>query len=72
MVMVDGKLCDGALKDMWGWQWLAATQTVVAGGTSATLAPAAAPLAELRLYSRALLTSELVGNYRAGPSADAY
>ena len=62
-VMVDGKLCDGSLVSTRGWGWLEDAQTEVQGGDTATFGPG---IQLIRMYGRALYTSEALGNFRAG------
>ena len=70
---VDGALCDGGALELFGWAWLPASMTA--------LAPSAASFVLADgyhgrvlggdWYGRALLASEVVGNWRAGPPAGA-
>ena len=65
--VVDGVLCDGGQARECGWCRLPADLRDVSGSRSVRVA--AAPnveLARLRIYGRALRTSEAVGNYHAG------
>jgi hypothetical protein len=74
--VVDGVACDGGSEATNGWQWFNQDPTedpVSVGGTS-TLATAPSYSGSLvggAVYNAALLVSELVGNYRAGPPQSA-
>lgn len=72
-VLVDGKLCDGGGAKGWprGWAWFPAElgsvrgsgRVVVGGGGGGGV------VSEVRVWDRALTTSEMVGNWRAGGGA---
>ncbi len=64
--VVDGVLCDGGDERQFGWGRFSPTLRSANGAPQLTIAPA---VRGLRLYSRALRTSEAVGNFRAGPPA---
>ena len=73
---VDGVVCDGGTAGLWGWEWAplamgdlnanAREPTFVLGGNYSGRVVGGA------WYSRALMHTELVGNWRAGPPAGAY
>ena len=78
-VLVDGVLCDGAGVTPRGWAFFEALGSVRGasrtriGGLGGLGGEAQAnQLLQVQMYTRALLTSELVGNYRAAvaPSAE--
>jgi hypothetical protein len=62
--VVDGVLNDGGHERQFGWGRFSPHLRTPNGAAKAKLAPA---LSALRIYTRALRTSEAVGNYRAGP-----
>ena len=62
-IVVDGELCDGRAKRQYGWGRFPAELGEVHGGGKVTVAPF---IRHLRVYDRALYTSEAVGNFRAG------
>jgi hypothetical protein len=65
--MVDGVLCDGGAERQFGWTRFHPDLLNANGAEQATLAPSLrGRLLGLRLYDRYLLTSEGVGNWRAG------
>ncbi len=67
-VVVDGKLCDGGQYRDFGWTRLPQDFTWRNGLSQLTCAPhLQGQLKQLRIYDRYLLTSEVVGNFRAGP-----
>lgn len=69
-IVVDGVLCDGGSVAPQGWAWVPADTGNTAGRTSFRLAPDyRGQLLGGDFYSRWLYTSELVGNFRAGPPA---
>jgi hypothetical protein len=61
--VVDGVLCDGGDERPFGWGRYSPTLRTPAGAATARLSPW---IKELRIYGRALRTSEAVGNFRAG------
>jgi hypothetical protein len=61
--IVDGVLCDGGLERQFGWGRFSPTLRAANGATAVKIGPA---LRSLRVYQRALRTSEAVGNFRAG------
>jgi hypothetical protein len=61
--VIDGVLNDGGLARQFGWGRFSPHLRTPNGAAQAKLAPA---LSALRVYTRALRTSEAVGNYRAG------
>jgi hypothetical protein len=61
--VVDGRLCDGGDQRQFGWGRFSPNLRTPNGGATLTLAPA---VRSLRLYNRALRTSEAVGNFKAG------
>ncbi|MCX6952087.1 MAG: hypothetical protein NTV51_07960 [Verrucomicrobia bacterium] len=61
--VVDGVLCDGGNERQFGWGRFSPTLRSANGAAILRISPA---LASLRVYSRALRTSEAVGNFRAG------
>jgi hypothetical protein len=63
--VVDGVLCDGGTERQFGWGRFSPTLRSANGAAKLKLAPA---VRQLRLYSRALRTSEAVANFRAGPA----
>ena len=69
MFIVDGRLCDGGAHQTRGWAWLySALGDLSNGVVKLEVAPDyGGRVLGGRIYSRALLVSELVGNHRAGP-----
>lgn len=66
-VMVDGVLCDGGRERQFGWARFHPNLRDADGAGEAVLAPSMrGTLERVRLYDRYLLTSEGVGNWRAG------
>ena len=61
--VVDGVICDGGFNQLRGWAWL--------HGGVGNLQGEMAHVLGGRLWGRALLVSELVGNFRVGPNATA-
>lgn len=61
--VVDGLLCDGGDQRQFGWGRFSPNLRTPDGSPTLTITPA---VKALRLYNRALRTSEAVGNYRAG------
>lgn len=61
-VIADGVFCDGGMGRQYGWGRLPLEMGDVKGTFQAFLAPA---VQGIRLYNRALLTAEAIGNYRA-------
>jgi len=69
-VFVDGVLCDGGSWAAQGWAWVPPTFGNATGRGSFVLAPNySGKVLGGVFYERWLYTSELVGNYRAGPPA---
>jgi len=62
-VIADGVFCDGGAMRQYGWGRMPLDLGEVKGAYHALLAPS---VKGLRLYNRALRTSEAVGNFRAG------
>jgi hypothetical protein len=60
--VVDGVLCDGGDDRQFGWGRYSPTLHAPSGAETLRIAPS---VQSLRLYNRALLTSEAVGNFRA-------
>jgi hypothetical protein len=66
--IVDGVLCDGGDERQFGWGRFSPTLRTPNGAAMLKVAPV---VRALRIYSRALRTSEAVGNFHAGyPSAE--
>ena len=63
--VVDGVLHDGGHTRQFGWGRFSPTLRSANGAPQLRLAPA---LRQIRVYTRALRTSEAVGNFRAGPA----
>lgn len=61
--VVDGVLCDGGDQRQFGWGRFSPTLRTPTGAATLKIAPA---VKSLRIYSRALRTSEAVGNFHAG------
>lgn len=61
--VVNGVLCDGGDERQFGWGRYSPTLRAPNGAAKARVAPA---IQSLRIYNRALRTSEAVGNFRAG------
>ena len=61
--VVDGRLCDGGDHRQFGWGRYSPHLRDVRGGDLLRIAP---QLRGLRVYDRYLLTSEAIGNFRAG------
>eukprot|EP00040_Diaphanoeca_grandis_P019268 m.101663 g.101663 ORF g.101663 m.101663 type:complete len:791 (+) comp27342_c0_seq1:36-2408(+) len=67
MMMVDGVLCDGGgPATPQGWAWFPPMPDAITGDDKLTLSAYGGKVDQLRLYSKRLSTSQLVGNYRAG------
>ena len=66
--VVDGVLCDGGDARQFGWGRFSPTLRSPRGADTLRIAPA---VQSLRVYNRALLTSEAVGNFRAGVAPEA-
>lgn len=65
--VVDGKLCDGGTGRQFGWGRFSPVMQEVNGAEEALVGPGwKGRIGLLRVYDRYLLTSEAVGNYRAG------
>jgi hypothetical protein len=62
-VVADGVFCDGGAARQYGWGRLPLEMGDVKGAFQAALAPA---VKGVRLYDRALRTTEAIGNFRAG------
>ncbi|MBM3836664.1 MAG: hypothetical protein FJ398_01670 [Verrucomicrobia bacterium] len=63
--VVNGVLCDGGEERQFGWGRFSPNLRTPTGAAAAKIAPA---VGSLRIYNRALRTSEAVGNFRAGPA----
>jgi hypothetical protein len=61
--VVDGVLCDGGDERQFGWGRFTPNLREVNGAASLRVHPS---VQRLRIYNRALRTSEAVGNFRAG------
>jgi hypothetical protein len=61
--VVDGVLCDGGDQRQFGWGRFSPNYR---GPNGAATLKICKPTRSLRLYNRALRTSEAVGNFRAG------
>ena len=61
--VIDGTLCDGGDQRPFGWGRFSPDLRAPNGAPALAIAPA---VTSLRLYNRALRTSEAVGNFRAG------
>jgi len=61
--VVNGILCDGGNERQFGWGRFSPNLRTPTGAATLKIAPA---VRSLRIYSRALRTSEAVGNWRAG------
>jgi hypothetical protein len=61
--IVDGILCDGGDERQFGWGRFSPTFRSANGAEQAAIGR---PVRALRVYTRALTTSEAVGNHRAG------
>jgi hypothetical protein len=66
MFVVDGVLCDGGEQRQFGWGRFSPDLRTPNGSATLTIAPA---VKTLRLYNRALRTSEAVGHYKSGLSS---
>ena len=66
MFVVDGVLCDGGDQRQFGWGRFSPDLRTPNGSATLTIAPA---VKTLRLYNRALRTSEAVGHYKSGLSS---
>jgi hypothetical protein len=65
--VVDGKLCDGADHRQFGWGRFSPHLRDVIGNNTLRIGPnLKGSVKSLRIYDRCLLTSEAVGNHRAG------
>jgi hypothetical protein len=66
-LVVDGVLCDGGAAREQGWQRFDPAMEDLNGAADLTVAPSLkGEVGALRIYGRALRTSEAVGNWRAG------
>jgi hypothetical protein len=61
--VVDGVLCDGGEQRQFGWGRFSPNLRTPHGAETLKIAPA---VSVLRIYNRALRTSEAVGNFHAG------
>ncbi len=61
--VLDGSLCDGGDQRQFGWGRFGYNLRTPQGATVAKLSPV---IQSLRIYGRALRTSEAVGNFQAG------
>ena len=61
--VVDGTLCDGGDQRQYGWGRFSPNLRTPTGSPTLAITPS---IQSLRLYSRALRTSEAVGNFKAG------
>ena len=69
--VLDGRLLDGGEARQFGWGRFSPALTGAAGSDRLRIAPALdGTVSLLRIYGRALLTSEAVGNWRAAGSPD--
>ena len=69
LFLIDGKLCDGGDYRQFGWGRYNPNLPGVAGEKMLRIGVSLeGELKRLRIYNRALRTSEAIGNYRAGPS----
>jgi hypothetical protein len=67
--IVDGRLCDGGNARQFGWGRFSPNLRHASGAETLRIASTlCGRIRRLRLYSRCLRTSEVVGNYRAGPT----
>ncbi len=65
--VVDGKLCDGAEHRQFGWGRFSPDLREANGSQTLRIAPGLdGEVSALRIYGRYLLTSEAIGNFRAG------
>jgi hypothetical protein len=62
--VVDGRFCDGGEFRQFGWGRFSPN---LRGANGAQRLRIGAGVKALRVYTRALMTSEVVGNFRAGP-----
>jgi hypothetical protein len=66
--IVDGQLCDGGDARQFGWGRFSPSLQSANGDPTLRIGPGlAGEILRLRLYGRALRTSEAIGNFRAGP-----
>jgi hypothetical protein len=66
--IVDGKLCDGGDARQFGWGRFSPNLQSANGDPTLRIGPGfEGEILRLRLYGRALRTSEAIGNFRAGP-----
>jgi len=66
--IVDGQLCDGGDARQFGWGRFSPSLQSANGDPTLRIGPGlAGEILHLRLYGRALRTSEAIGNFRAGP-----
>jgi hypothetical protein len=69
--VIDGRLCDGAESGQFGWGRFSPDLRDVFGEDRLRVAPGlAGSIHRLRAYDRCLRTSEVIGNYRAGPGGE--
>ena len=68
LFIVDGILCDGGSDEWRGWHWLPRGLGDIAGDAQSAVIDrgGARPIEGGRVYGRALRTSEVIGNFRAG------
>jgi hypothetical protein len=62
--IIDGKFCDGGDDRQFGWGRFSPSLMSANGGRALRIAQ---DVLGLRLYNRAVRTSEAIGNFRAGP-----
>ena len=68
--LVDGRFCDGGDFRQFGWGRFNANFRGPAGADKLRIGPGLqGAIARLRVYGRAIRTSEAVGNYQSGPEA---
>jgi len=68
--VIDGQLCDGGSSRQFGWGRFTVDLVLATSDREPGIAPGFTErIRRLRLYDRTLRTSEVAGNYRAGPSA---
>ena len=60
--VIDGKLCDGGDARQFGWGRFSPN---LRSANGAAMLRIGAPVTRLRIYNRALLTSEAIANFRA-------
>lgn len=65
-VVVGGVLCDGGSEIGQGWNFFSLSLSNINNANNTLLTGSGAKIQDLKIYNRYLLTSEVIGNWRAG------